>query len=225
MKKSLKLVKIVVSALLCMFIIIFPKNFVHAQSTANTRTGIAPDKEWYVNFTNNVDYNYVNSNYIYAKDSFGNAVALDSVINPTNPKQVIVKPKDGKYVLGKTYVLTISKDFSDEKGHKIGKDYEMQFTIKSQLIDTADFNVKSLDYGSGIISTVAINSTTLSNAKTYKVDGQDDSSNIAIGEEAYICGNLDNVNVYFYDGSGNEIGSCLINIKKPCDSQIVQITN
>lgn len=223
MRKSFDLVKISVSALLCLFIIVFSKSFVHAQSAANTRTGVAPDKEWHVNFTNNVDYNYVNSNYIYAKDSSGKAVALDLQVNPTNPKQVIVKPRDGRYILGKTYTLTISKDFSDEKGSKIGKDYEMQFTIKSQLIDTADFNVKSLSYSQGIIATISINSTTLSNAKTYKVDGQDEEGNIGIGEEAYVSGNLDNVNVYFYDEGGNEIGSCLINLTKPCDSQVVQI--
>ena len=213
-------------AALCLIITVFSNNIVHAQSVGDTRTGILPDKEWHVNFTNKVNYDYVNSNYIYAKDSFGNKVELDSNVNPSNQKQIIIKPKSGKYVLGKTYDLIISKDFCDEKGNSLGKDYTMEFTIKSQLIDTADFKVKVLNYGSGVIGTVSINSTTLSNAKKSRVEGQDaKDDNAAIGDEAVIFGNFQNVNVYFYDENGKEVGSCLLNIEKASDSQIVTITN
>lgn len=226
MKRSFNLMKVSITALFCLLIIVFSKSFVHAEIVSNTKTGVSPDKEWCVNFTNKVNYDYVNSNYIYAKDSFGNSVDLNLSVNPSNEKQVIVKPKSGSYVLGKTYVLTISKDFSDQNGNKIGQDYKMQFTIKSQLVDTASFKVQVFNYGSGVIATVSVNSTTLSNASTYRVEGQDErDDNVPIGKEAAVLGNFQNVNVYFYDADGNKIGNCLVNIQKAYDSQSVQISN
>lgn len=226
MKKLFRLIKICAVAVFCLIIVVFSNKVAYAQTIGDTRTGILPDKEWHINFTNNVGYDYVNSNYIYATDSLGNKVQLNINVNPLNQKQIIINPYGGKYVLGKTYDLTISKDFCDEKGNRLGKDYTMEFTIKTQLVDIADFKVKILNYGSGIIGTVSINSTTLSNAKTYRVEGQDEKDdNVNIGDEAYIYGNFQNVNVTFYDEDGKKIGSCLLNIEKTVDSKIVNITN
>lgn len=222
MKKTCKAIKLSISIFLGLFIILSSNNLIHAQNLSNSRSNILPAKVWSVSFSNNVDFNFVNSKYIYVKDIYGNSVDVELSVNPQNRKQVIVKPKQGKYILGKTYVLTICKGFSDENGNKTGQDFSMQFSIKKQLIDTADFKVQvNRDMK---IGTVALNSTTLPNVKSYRVEGQDPKDdNVNPGDEAVVFGAMDNVNVYFYDDSGNQIGSCLVNIEKACDSQVVQI--
>lgn len=224
MRRPYSSIKIGVSALLFLFMMLFINQPVHADVIENSRSGILPDKVWTITFSNNVNYDYVNTAYICVYDGSGNEVDLDLKVNPSNQKQVIVKPKSGAYTLGKTYTLIISKGFSDEKGNKIGQDYKMQFSIKKQLIDTADFKVQvNKDMGVAVIS---INSITSPDIRKYKVEGQDDPEiEEEIGEKAYILGSYQNVTVYFYDDSGKEIGSCLLNIQKASDSQVLQIMN
>lgn len=224
MKRSHKLIRISFSIFLCLFMLLSIKQSVYADVIENSRNGILPDKEWKINFNNKVDYDYVNSNYIYVMDSSGNTVDIEVNVNPLNQKQVIVKPKLGKYNLGSTYTLVISKEFCDENGKKIGQDHKMQFAIKKQLVDTVDFKIQG-NKNIGVV-VISINSITSTDIKKYKVEGQDDPAAIEnIGEKAYILGNYQNVNVYFYDSDGNEIGNSLINIEKACDSQTVQIIN
>lgn len=224
MKKSCNIIKISTYVFLCLFIILFSKQLVHADVIEDSRNGVVPDKVWSVNFSDKVNYDYVNSNYIYVSDSTGNLVNVDVSVNPLNQKQVNVKPKSGKYELGKTYNLTISKEFCNEKGKKLGQDYRMQFSIKKQLVDTADFKVQvNKAFGMTVIS---LNSITSSDIKKYRVEGQDPKDdNVNVGEEAVIFGNYQNVNVYFYDDSGKQIGSSLLSIQKACDSQVVEIKN
>lgn len=224
MKKSCNIIKISTYVFLCLFIILFSKQLVHADVIEDSRNGVVPDKVWSVSFSNTVNYDYANSSYIYVSDSAGNLVDVDVSVNPLNQKQVIIKPKSGKYELGGTYNLTISKEFCDEKGKKLGQDYRMQFSIKKQLVDTADFNVQvNKAFG---MTVIYLNSITSSDIKKYRVEGQDDPAAIEnIGEKAYILGNYQNVNVYFYDDSGKQIGSSLLSIQKACDSQVVEIKN
>ncbi|MCD2346278.1 Ig-like domain-containing protein [Clostridium guangxiense] len=224
MKKSRNAIKTIVVMLLCLSIILTTQQLVNADAIANTRSGISPDKEWKVNFSNNVNYDYVNSNYIYVVDNYGNAVDVNLSVNPLNKRQVIVRPKNEKYTLGKTYILTIGKDFCNENGKKMGQDYKMQFSIKKQLVDTADFKVQVNRDAFGGVAVVTINSTSLTNANTYRVEGQE-GDNTSLNDEAVIFGNVQNVTVHFYDDSGKEIGNCLINIQKASNSQVVQISN
>lgn len=225
MKKSHKRVRISFSIFLCLFMLLSIKQSVYADVIENSRNGILPDKEWKINFNNKVDYDYVNSNYIYVMDSSGNTVDVDVKVNPLNEKQVIVKPKLGKYKLGSTYTLIISKEFCDEKGNKIGQDHKMQFAIKKQLIDTADFKIQG-NKSMGVM-VISINSITSTDIKKYRVEGQDpkDTDYVDINGEAVIWGTFKSVNVYFYDSDGKEIGNSLINVEKACDSQTVQIIN
>lgn len=224
MRKSLNVIKIIASIVICLFVVLPGNQSMRVDAATNSRSGILPTKEWKINFSKNVNSDYVNSKYIYAADDYGNPVDITLSVNPSNPKQVSVKPKLGQYVLGKTYILTISKDFCDENGNKIGQDYTMQFSIKKQLIDTADFKVQ-VNQKLGI-ALVTLNSISSPDVKAYRVEGQDEKDgNVSLDGEAVIFGSLQTVTVHFYDASGNEIGNCLINVQKASDSQVVQIIN
>lgn len=224
MKKSYSAVKISFSIFLSLVILLFSRQPVYADIIANSRSGVLPDKTWTITFSNKVNYDYVNSRYITVFDELGNTVDMNLRVNPLNEKQVIVKPKSGKYDLGEMYTLVVNKDFCDEKGNKIKQNYRMTFSIKKQLIDTADFKVQvNRDMGMAVIS---LNSISSPDIKKFKFESQDDPEAIEeIGDEAYILGKIQNVSVYFYDSDGKEVGSSLVNIEKAYDSQIVQITN
>lgn len=193
-------------------------------STINyVKSNVAPDKVWTISFNQNVDAASLSAGYVYVKDSSGNSIAVSTKVDPTNPKQIIVTPKTS-YDLGKTYILTVSKALENEKGSTLSDDVNLQFTIKRQLVDSADFKVQT---NSAIgVSIISINSVTSPDIKKFKVEGEDEADGeVNIGDEAYVIGKYQNVNVYFYDENGNQVGNSLINIEKSCDSQVVQITN
>jgi len=228
--KSLhKNLKIVIVFFL-IFSVLFPvKQFVHADAITDSRKNISPDKTWTITFNSNVDYNFVNSNYISVQTLSGKAVDASVSVEPTNQKKVDVSPKGSNYLLGQTYILTIKQGFSDEKGHALKQDKVMQFTIKSTLVDKADFNVKvNNNYNLGIVI-VSLNSISdSSNITTFKVEGQDDPNEFVNinGGEAYITSNkLQNLNVYFYDASGKQVGNSLIDVQQATSSQVVDIKN
>lgn len=227
MKSLHKNLKIVIVFFL-IFSVFFPvKQFVHADAITDSRKNITPDKTWTITFNSNVDYNFVNSNYISVQTLSGKAVDVSVSVEPTNQKKVDVSPKGSNYLLGQTYILTIKQGFSDENGHALKQDKVMQFTIKSTLVDKADFNIK-VNNSLGIVI-VSLNSISdSSNITNYRVEGQDEKDGpVDInGGEAYITSNkLQNLNVYFYDASGKQVGNSLIDVQQATSSQVVDIKN
>lgn len=227
MKSLHKNLKIVIVFFL-IFSAFFPvKQFVHADAITDSRKNITPDKTWTITFNSNVDYNFVNSNYISVQTLSGKAVDVSVSVEPTNQKKVDVSPKGSNYLLGQTYILTIKQGFSDENGHALKQDKVMQFTIKSTLVDKADFNIK-VNNSLGIVI-VSLNSISdSSNITNYRVEGQDEKDGpVDInGGEAYITSNkLQNLNVYFYDASGKQVGNSLIDVQQATSSQVVDIKN
>lgn len=227
MKSLHKNLKIVIVFFL-IFSAFFPvKQFVHADAITDSRKNITPDKTWTITFNSNVDYNFVNSNYISVQTLSGKAVDVSVSVEPTNQRKVDVSPKGANYLLGQTYILTIKQGFSDENGHALKQDKVMQFTIKSTLVDKADFNIK-VNNSLGIVI-VSLNSISdSSNITNYRVEGQDEKDGpVDInGGEAYITSNkLQNLNVYFYDASGKQVGNSLIDVQQATSSQVVDIKN
>lgn len=227
MKKFCGNLKVVIGLCIILSIVFSMKQFVYAASITDSRTNISPDKIWTISFNSNVDSDFVNENYISMETSNGKAVDVKLNVEPTNPKKVDVSLKSGTYSLGQTYVLTVKQGFSDENGHVLKQDRVMQFTIKNQLVDTADFKVQV--YNNMGIVIVSLNSISdSSNIIKYKVEGQDDKDDAVDvnNGEAYIMSNkLQNLNVYFYDASGKLVGNSLINVQQACSSQVVTIGN
>ena len=50
MKKSCNIIKISTYVFLCLFIILFSKQLVHADVIEDSRNGVVPDKVWSVNY-------------------------------------------------------------------------------------------------------------------------------------------------------------------------------
>lgn len=224
MKKWCESLKVVLCLFLVLSMICIMKQPIYAASVQDTRNNISIDKTWTVTFNSNVNYDFVNEKYIYVKTAGGKAVDVDVNVEPTNPKKIDVTPSSGKYLLGQTYILTIKQGFSDESGRALKQDRVMQFTTKSTLVDTADFKVQVFpNFGIVIVSLNSVNAS--SDIKTYRVEGQEDNTPVDVnGGEAYIISNkLQNLNVYFYDASGKQVGSSFINVQQASDSQVVNI--
>lgn len=227
MKKFYGNLKVFIGLFIILSMFFSMKQFVHAASITDARKNISPEKTWTITFSSKVDSDFVNENYISVKTSNGKAIDVNLKVEPTNPKKVDVSLKNGTYSLGQTYVLTVKQGFSDESGHALKQDRIMQFTIKNQLVDTADFKVE-VNNNMGIVI-VSLNSISdSSNITKYKVEGQDEKDDAVDvnGGEAYIVSNkLQNLNVYFYDASGKLVGNSLINVQQACSSQVVDIEN
>lgn len=218
--------KVVLCLFMVLSIICFAKQPIYADRIQDIRKNTPIDKTWVITFNSNVNYDFVNEQYICIKTAGGRTIDAKFKVDPTNPKKINVTPQSGKYLLGETYTLTIKQGFSDENGRKLKQDRVMQFTTKSTLVDTADFKVQvNNSYGMGAVI-VSINSISDSlDISKYKVEGQDDDNFVDVNSgKAYIMLNkLQNLNVYFYDAKGKQVGSSIINVQQASNSQIVKI--
>lgn len=225
MLKPFKAIKVFGILFVMLIVSVCFKGTFYAASASDVRNGIVPDKNWTVTFSKNVSYNFVNSNYIFVKDSFGNNVEITSGINPANLKQVIVKPKYGKYTLGKTYILTIKAGFQDENGNALKQDRVLNFTIKNQLVDTATFNVQV----NPLLNIAGVRIKSLSTSKDIKYyyieDNLDGVDKYAMNDEIPVHSNSKNVNVYFYDSNGDKVGSSILNVAQANANATVEIKN
>lgn len=92
-------------------------------------TNVSADKEWLVTFNRDISNSSINEGTIYVRDSSGEKVPVDVILNKDN-KSVRVVPVQ-KYEDGESYYLFISDKMNNKFSRFLKiKGYKMKFTIE-----------------------------------------------------------------------------------------------
>ncbi|WP_077214993.1 Ig-like domain-containing protein [Bacillus dakarensis] len=94
-----------------------------------TRTNIAADKTWKIEFNDQLLDETVNSQAIRVLDQNGEVVKVEFDITDDG-KSVLVSPSDTLYETGKTYYLLVGNSIRSEEGKELKEAVSIKFTIQ-----------------------------------------------------------------------------------------------
>ncbi|OFI05341.1 hypothetical protein CLOACE_17890 [Clostridium acetireducens DSM 10703] len=147
-KKVLKKMSIFIPIILVLCNLFMPKKCL-AETINN------PNKIWNIIFNKPVMFRNIDNN-IVVLDSEDNLVPV-KVEMGYNEKVLQVKPPEGGYKPGETYLLKVKKDLMAERGLNLITDYVKEFTIKEQMTyDKYRIHLKN-NFGHYIANEIKVN--------------------------------------------------------------------
>ncbi|PSL48436.1 alpha-tubulin suppressor-like RCC1 family protein [Salsuginibacillus halophilus] len=94
-------------------------------------TNVSPDKEWSIDFSQNVNPSSVHSNNFYVVDERDEEVAVAARVDPQDASNVTIEPLSGfSYDNGATYYLFIEETVENMHGYHMAEAGHMKFTIE-----------------------------------------------------------------------------------------------
>lgn len=96
--------------------------------TKTNTTDISPSKTWTITFNQNLDSNYLSTEYIYIKDA--NGKKLDTNLNFDTNKKVLISSPTNNYDSGKIYTLYVENQIKSTENKFLSTGIKMDFTIK-----------------------------------------------------------------------------------------------
>lgn len=96
-----------------------------------TTMNVDKNKEFYINFSKEMDYKTINSKSIKVINSKGEEIDVTPYITTGNKKVVAVRGPQGGYIEGETYALIVKKSALDINSKSLNKEIVMKFAVKN----------------------------------------------------------------------------------------------
>jgi len=187
------------------------------------------NKVWTVSFTGNIDFDSV-KNSIQVKDKTDGSKVDVTITKGDDEASVKINPPSQGYTKSHNYEIKIDKNIAKSKTLvSLNKTALMNFTVSGS--DTAT-NTTTDNYTASanivvapafpVLKQITVKSTTIPNAKKYKVNENPNMFNIGA---AMVVGVAENATtVSFYDANGNKLGEATLNVDKSLNNMTLQVT-
>lgn len=163
------------------------------------------NKVWTIGFKSEVDVSSLSSNVQIKDITNGDTLIPTAAAGDTSYSVRINAPSSG-YIVGHKYQLILKNGIKSKQGKTLPKTTVMTFSVISK--NSSNYNTSASVTVSPVWSgfkTVTINSTSLPDAKKYKLEGNNNLFDIGKQAASIIPG--DTVKVYLCDSQGNVLAT------------------